>query len=107
MIPPALWMTLVLYITLGTQCDAGASVSLPESLLFVSTLDGSFHAVSKKTGDVMWTLRDDPVIQVPLYVSEPAFLPDPSDGSLYILGGRNKEGLMKLPFTIQELVQSS
>nr|DBA19328.1 TPA: hypothetical protein GDO54_015184 [Pyxicephalus adspersus] len=55
----------------------------------------------------MWTLRDDPVIQVPLYVSEPAFLPDPSDGSLYILGGRNKEGLMKLPFTIQELVQSS
>lgn len=107
MTPPALWMTLVLYITLGPQCDAGASVSLPESLLFVSTLDGSLHAVSKKTGDVIWTLRDDPVIQVPLYVAEPAFLPDPSDGSLYILGGRNKEGLMKLPFTIQELVQSS
>lgn len=24
----------------------------------------------------------------------PAFLPDPNDGSLYILGGKNKEGLM-------------
>ncbi|XP_010288316.1 PREDICTED: serine/threonine-protein kinase/endoribonuclease IRE1-like [Phaethon lepturus] len=40
-------------------------------------------------------------------MAEPAFLPDPNDGSLYILGGKNKEGLMKLPFTIPELVQSS
>ncbi|XP_040296575.1 serine/threonine-protein kinase/endoribonuclease IRE2 [Bufo bufo] len=102
---PALWLALGLVQVL--QCETGASVSLPESMLFVSTLDGKFHAVSKKSGDVLWTLKDDPVIQVPFYVSEPAFLPDPSDGSLYILGGRNKEGLMKLPFTIQELVQSS
>ncbi|KAG2455994.1 ERN1 endoribonuclease, partial [Polypterus senegalus] len=35
------------------------------------------------------------------------FLPDPIDGSLYVLGGRNKEGLMKLPFSIPKLVQSS
>lgn len=104
---PAVWLTLGLCLTQVLQCDTGPSVSLPESMLFVSTLDGKFHAVSKKTGDVLWTLTDDPVIQVPLYVSEPAFLPDPSDGSLYVLGGRNKEGLMKLPFTIQELVQSS
>ncbi|KAM4023732.1 serine/threonine-protein kinase/endoribonuclease IRE2 [Anomaloglossus baeobatrachus] len=104
---PALWLALGICLTRVLQCDGGASVSLPESMLFVSTLDGKFHAVSKKSGDVLWTLTDDPVIQVPLYVSEPAFLPDPSDGSLYILGGRNKEGLMKLPFTIQELVQSS
>ncbi|XP_063790828.1 serine/threonine-protein kinase/endoribonuclease IRE2 [Pseudophryne corroboree] len=103
----SLCLTIGLCLTQVLPCDAGASVSLPESLLFVSTLDGKFHAVSKKTGNVLWTLSDDPVIQVPLYVSEPAFLPDPSDGSLYILGGRNKEGLMKLPFTIQELVQSS
>ncbi|KAM9305462.1 serine/threonine-protein kinase/endoribonuclease IRE2 [Gastrophryne carolinensis] len=105
--PAPVWLSLCLAPLLLLQCNGIGSVSLPESLLFVSTLDGSFHAVSKKTGDVMWTLQDDPVIQVPLYVSEPAFLPDPSDGSLYILGGRNKEGLMKLPFTIQELVQSS
>ncbi|KAM4632624.1 serine/threonine-protein kinase/endoribonuclease IRE2 [Discoglossus pictus] len=101
----SLWLGMCL--ALLHQCSAGASVSLPESLLFVSTLDGSLHAVSKKSGTVLWTLKDEPVIQVPLYVSEPAFLPDPSDGSLYVLGGRNKEGLMKLPFTIPELVQSS
>ncbi|KAM4698524.1 serine/threonine-protein kinase/endoribonuclease IRE2 [Rhinophrynus dorsalis] len=110
--PPAalhLWIQLTIGLCLVhlLHCNAGASVSLPESLLFISTLDGSLHAVSKKSGDVVWTLKDDPVIEVPLYVAEPAFLPDPSDGSLYILGGRNKEGLMKLPFTIQELVQSS
>ncbi|CAH2307531.1 serine threonine- kinase endoribonuclease IRE2 isoform X1 [Pelobates cultripes] len=103
-----LWLlTTALCLTHLLQCNAGTTVSLPESLLFVSTLDGSLHAVSKKSGEIVWTLKDDPVIQVPLYVAEPAFLPDPSDGSLYILGGRNKEGLMKLPFTIPELVQSS
>uniref|UniRef100_A0A5F8GZL4 non-specific serine/threonine protein kinase n=1 Tax=Monodelphis domestica TaxID=13616 RepID=A0A5F8GZL4_MONDO len=69
----------------------------PESLLFISTLDGSLHAVSKKTGDIQWTLKD----------GEPAFLPDPSDGSLYILGEESKQGLMKLPFTIPELVHAS
>uniref|UniRef100_A0A671UHD8 Serine/threonine-protein kinase/endoribonuclease IRE1 n=1 Tax=Sparus aurata TaxID=8175 RepID=A0A671UHD8_SPAAU len=83
------------------------SVTLPESLLFVSTLDGSLHAVSKQTGDIKWTLREDPIIQVPVYLTEPSFLPDPNDGSLYILGGKHKEGLMKLPFTIPELVQSA
>ncbi|KAM8960391.1 serine/threonine-protein kinase/endoribonuclease IRE2 [Pelodytes ibericus] len=106
-LPACVWVLIGLCLTHLLQCDAGGTVSLPESLLFVSTLDGSLHAVSKRTGEVVWTLKDDPVIQVPLYVSEPAFLPDPSDGSLYILGGRNKEGLMKLPFTIPELVQSS
>uniref|UniRef100_A0A674K7N4 Serine/threonine-protein kinase/endoribonuclease IRE1 n=1 Tax=Terrapene triunguis TaxID=2587831 RepID=A0A674K7N4_9SAUR len=79
------------------KCLAGSAVTVPETLLFVSTLDGNLHAVSKKTGDIKWTLKD----------GEPAFLPDPNDGSLYILGGKNKEGLMKLPFTIPELVQSS
>lgn len=29
-----------------------------------------------------------------LLLPRPAFLPDPNDGSLYILGGKNKEGLM-------------
>uniref|UniRef100_A0AAX7TMZ1 Serine/threonine-protein kinase/endoribonuclease IRE1 n=1 Tax=Astatotilapia calliptera TaxID=8154 RepID=A0AAX7TMZ1_ASTCA len=83
------------------------SVTLPESLLFVSTLDGSLHAVSKQTGDIKWTLREDPIIQVPVYLTEPGFLPDPNDGSLYVLGGKHQEGLMKLPFTIPELVQAA
>uniref|UniRef100_A0A7N8Y675 non-specific serine/threonine protein kinase n=1 Tax=Mastacembelus armatus TaxID=205130 RepID=A0A7N8Y675_9TELE len=94
-----------LYVT--HQVGGVKSVTLPESLLFVSTLDGSLHAVSKQSGDIKWTLREDPIIQVPVYLSEPGFLPDPSDGSLYVLGGKHKEGLMKLPFTIPELVQSA
>ncbi|XP_069785910.1 serine/threonine-protein kinase/endoribonuclease IRE1 isoform X2 [Narcine bancroftii] len=42
-----------------------------------------------------------------MHLTEPAFLPDPNDGSLYTLGGKNNEGLTKLPFTIPELVQAS
>uniref|UniRef100_A0A7N9IH41 Serine/threonine-protein kinase/endoribonuclease IRE2 n=1 Tax=Macaca fascicularis TaxID=9541 RepID=A0A7N9IH41_MACFA len=79
----------------------------PESLLLVSTLDGSLHALSKQTGDLKWTLRDDPIIQGPMYVTEMAFLSDPADGSLYILGTQKQQGLMKLPFTIPELVHAS
>ncbi|XP_051940665.1 serine/threonine-protein kinase/endoribonuclease IRE1 isoform X2 [Hippocampus zosterae] len=90
-----------------SQVAGAKAVSLPESLLFVSTLDGSLHAVSKQTGDIKWTLREDPVIQVAINITEPSFLPDPNDGSLYIFGGKHKEGLMKLPFTIPELVQSA
>uniref|UniRef100_A0A8C0HK28 Serine/threonine-protein kinase/endoribonuclease IRE1 n=1 Tax=Chelonoidis abingdonii TaxID=106734 RepID=A0A8C0HK28_CHEAB len=56
------------------------TVTVPETLLFVSTLDGNLHAVSKKTGDIKWTLKD----------------------------GRCTFCLLqKLPFTIPELVQSS
>uniref|UniRef100_A0A8C1YGX2 Serine/threonine-protein kinase/endoribonuclease IRE1 n=1 Tax=Cyprinus carpio TaxID=7962 RepID=A0A8C1YGX2_CYPCA len=87
------------------QCEGGSSVSLPESLLFVSTLDGSLHAVSKQTGDIKWTLKEGVCLSVSS--CRPGFLPDPNDGSLYLLGGKRKEGLMKLPFTIPELVQSS
>uniref|UniRef100_A0A8C9W5L6 Serine/threonine-protein kinase/endoribonuclease IRE1 n=1 Tax=Scleropages formosus TaxID=113540 RepID=A0A8C9W5L6_SCLFO len=100
------WIT-VLSPCLSVQCEAGSSVTLPETLLFVSTLDGHLHAVSKQSGEIKWTLKEDPIIQVPVYWDEPGFLPDPNDGSLYVLGGKNKEGLMKLPFTIPELVQSS
>nr|XP_049600292.1 serine/threonine-protein kinase/endoribonuclease IRE1 isoform X2 [Syngnathus scovelli] len=103
-----LWCMLLYYAALPLKvfCNAG-TVSLPESLLFVSTLDGNLHAVSKKSGSIKWTLKEDPVLQVPTHVAEPAFLPDPNDGSLYSLGGKNNEGLTKLPFTIPELVQAS
>lgn len=33
-------------------------MTVPETLLFISTLDGNLHAVSKSTGDVRWTLKD-------------------------------------------------
>uniref|UniRef100_A0A665UK89 Serine/threonine-protein kinase/endoribonuclease IRE1 n=1 Tax=Echeneis naucrates TaxID=173247 RepID=A0A665UK89_ECHNA len=82
--------------------ESSSSISLPESLLFVSTLDGNLHAVNKKSGSIKWTLKEGKKIGV-----IPAFLPDPNDGSLYSLGGKNNEGLTKLPFTIPELVQAS
>ncbi|NXJ94681.1 ERN1 endoribonuclease, partial [Corythaixoides concolor] len=88
-------------------CLKGGAVTVPETLLFISTLDGNLHAVSKSTGDIKWTLKDAPHASSSSLLPRPAFLPDPNDGSLYILGGKNKEGLMKLPFTIPELVQSS
>jgi serine/threonine-protein kinase/endoribonuclease IRE1 len=34
-------------------------------------------------------------------------LPDPKDGSIYMIGGGVKEPLKKLPFTIPELVAAS
>ncbi|OBS74830.1 hypothetical protein A6R68_14633, partial [Neotoma lepida] len=89
------------------QMDPLVQTLRPESLLFVSTLDGSLHALNKQTGDLKWTLKDDPIIQGPMYVTETAFLPDPADGSLYILGTQKQQGLMKLPFTIPELVHAS
>uniref|UniRef100_A0A8C6M3K1 non-specific serine/threonine protein kinase n=1 Tax=Nothobranchius furzeri TaxID=105023 RepID=A0A8C6M3K1_NOTFU len=107
--PARLLLSLLLFFLEEThlQVNGVKSVTLPESLLFISTLDGSLHAVSKQTGDIKWTLREDPIIQVPVYLTELGFLPDPNDGSLYVLGGKHKEGLMKLPFTIPELVQSA
>ncbi|XP_062036036.1 serine/threonine-protein kinase/endoribonuclease IRE2 [Lepus europaeus] len=89
--------------TLGPQVQTLS----PDSLLLVSTLDGSLHALNKETGDLKWTLKDDPIIQGPMYVTETAFLSDPADGSLYILGTQKQQGLMKLPFTIPELVHAS
>ncbi|XP_039205601.1 serine/threonine-protein kinase/endoribonuclease IRE2 isoform X3 [Crotalus tigris] len=75
--------------------------------LLVATLDGRLRAVSPATGDTRWALKEDPPLLVPRGEPEPAFLPDPSDGSLYVVGGQDEGGLMKLPFTIPELVQSS
>ncbi|KAM9208610.1 serine/threonine-protein kinase/endoribonuclease IRE2 [Dugong dugon] len=101
--PPLLLRLVALLGTLGPQVQS----LRPESLLLVSTLDGSLHALSKQTGDLKWTLKDDPIIQGPMYVTEMAFLSDPADGSLYILGTQKQQGLMKLPFTIPELVHAS
>ncbi|XP_042307653.1 serine/threonine-protein kinase/endoribonuclease IRE1 [Sceloporus undulatus] len=109
LLSPGAWLPMLLLLLGPRNFGNANSVTLPETLLFVSTLDGSLHAVSKRTGSIKWTLKEDPVLQVPLHVEDPrpAFLPDPNDGSLYTLGGKNNEGLTKLPFTIPELVQAS
>uniref|UniRef100_A0A8C8AA13 Serine/threonine-protein kinase/endoribonuclease IRE1 n=1 Tax=Otus sunia TaxID=257818 RepID=A0A8C8AA13_9STRI len=68
-------------------CLKGGAVTLPETLLFISTLDGNLHAVSKSSGDIKWTLKDG----------------ERFSGSMSTLLSL----LQKLPFTIPELVQSS
>lgn len=51
----------------------------------------------------------EPIVQVPLDTKDaivPIFLPDPRDGSLYLIGDL-KQPLKKLPFTIPQLVSTS
>ncbi|KRT82319.1 hypothetical protein AMK59_3942 [Oryctes borbonicus] len=80
-----------------------------DRLLLFSTLDGNLHGLEQQTGKKRWKINDRPVVQVPVNTSDaivPLFLPDPRDGSLYLLGN-NREPLKKLPFTIPQLVASS
>ncbi|XP_068244652.1 serine/threonine-protein kinase/endoribonuclease IRE1 isoform X2 [Palaemon carinicauda] len=82
-----------------------------EETLLVSTLDGALHAITKSSGALKWTLRDDPVIVNPTDSSQPPFpqfFPNPQDGSLYRYTlGRSRDPLKKLPFTIPQLVANS
>ena len=78
---------------------------LEDGLIFVSTLSGWLRAVDPWTGKLKWSLKEEPVVRVPLEIKAGfTFLPDPQDGSLYLL----REGrLKKLPLTIPQLVQAS
>ncbi|XP_030847647.1 serine/threonine-protein kinase/endoribonuclease IRE1-like [Strongylocentrotus purpuratus] len=94
-----------------TKGDAGGPLSIPytghDGLLLVSTLDGSMHALNQRTGRTIWTLKEDPVVK--MAVDNPdgfTFLPDPTDGTLYVLGPGG-DGLKKLPLTIPSIVSSS
>ena len=81
-----------------------------KNTLLASTLDGSLKAIDVETGEIIWELSDEPVVRSPYDSSNPvlpAFLPDPKDGSLYMIGNGMKEPLKKLPFTIPELVANS
>ncbi|KAK6739237.1 hypothetical protein RB195_020972 [Necator americanus] len=73
--------------------------------VLVSTLDGQLRALSTEDGATKWTLQDDPVLRAPTTVKQGfTFLPNPQDGSLYIL----KEGILKrLPLSIPALVHAS
>ncbi|XP_034247460.1 serine/threonine-protein kinase/endoribonuclease IRE1 [Thrips palmi] len=102
-------------VTATTSPLATPSTSLvreyqDDRLLLLSTLDGSLYAVDRLTGITQWQLKDEPVVKVPVDASKavtPIFLPDPKDGSLYVLGGSEREALKKLPFTIPQLVAQS
>lgn len=82
---------------------------LPDILLFVSTLNGTMYAITKKTGDVKWSMQDNPVVKAPLRIHPGGtFLPNPHDGTLYAyLGNHVQDRLRKLPYTIPELVRAS
>ena len=78
--------------------------------ILVSLLDGSLVALNKRTGVTKWRLEDEPIVKSPydpLKPVLPAFLPDPKDGALYMMGASREEPLKKLPFTIPELVAAS
>jgi len=78
--------------------------------ILASLLDGSLIALNKRTGMTKWTLEDEPIVKSPydpMKPTLPAFLPDPKDGALYMMGGSREEPLKKLPFTIPELVAAS
>ena len=87
----------------------GSKYSQDHSLILISTLEGNLIAVSKRTGKIKWKLEDQPVIKLSNKQLSKAFnlLPDPKDGSLYMLGKSGSEALTKLPFTIPELVAAS
>eukprot|EP00090_Calanus_glacialis_P028589 TRINITY_DN458_c0_g1_i1.p1 TRINITY_DN458_c0_g1~~TRINITY_DN458_c0_g1_i1.p1 ORF type:complete len:1157 (-),score=196.13 TRINITY_DN458_c0_g1_i1:177-3647(-) len=78
--------------------------------ILASLLDGSLIAINKRTGTTKWKLMDEPVVKSPYDPMKPilpAFLPDPKDGALYMMGGSREDPLKKLPFTIPELVAAS
>jgi len=78
--------------------------------ILASLLDGSLIAINKHTGTTKWKLMDEPVVKSPYDPMKPilpAFLPDPKDGALYMMGGSREDPLKKLPFTIPELVAAS
>ncbi|EFX77192.1 hypothetical protein DAPPUDRAFT_305906 [Daphnia pulex] len=86
----------------------GSKFIRDDLLVLVSTLEGNLIAINKRTGKVKWKLEDEPVIKLSKELSKTFnLLPDPKDGSLYMLGNSGAEALTKLPFTIPELVSAS
>lgn len=77
-------------------------------LLLISTLDGSLICLDRELGQIQWRIKEEPVVRVPMKFGKevPIFLPDPKDGSLYMMAS-GIEVLQKLPFTIPQLVASS
>jgi len=91
------------------QTDCPVSQGEGQTIL-ASLLDGSLIALNKRTGTTKWKLMDEPVVKSPYDPMKPilpAFLPDPKDGALYMMGGSREDPLKKLPFTIPELVAAS
>lgn len=93
------------------SAKAGRHLAVVEPLILISTLEGMLYAIEKKSGNIRWSRKEEPVLKVPFDLTKrTSFLPDPKDGSLYIYGfGRDtgEDAIKKLPFTIPELVAAS
>ncbi|XP_046959979.1 serine/threonine-protein kinase/endoribonuclease IRE1 [Vanessa cardui] len=86
------------------------SRALDDRPLLFATLGGGMVAVEPQSGNIIWKLKDEPVVKVPNQHANlmPQFLPDPRHGFLYMYGPRgDKQMLKKLPFTIPELVANA
>ncbi|KIH58356.1 PQQ enzyme repeat protein [Ancylostoma duodenale] len=85
--------------------DVTPRIGHSHGTVLVSTLDGQLRALNTEDGSTKWTLQDDPVLRAPTTVKQGfTFLPNPQDGSLYML----KEGMLKrLPLSIPALVHAS
>jgi serine/threonine-protein kinase/endoribonuclease IRE1 len=119
-------------VSTATSTRTSSSLAVIEPVLVVTTLDGMIYAIGQRTGSIKWRIKDDPVVRVPQMpnASDPdqqksrsderqvkhqhLFLPDPKDGSLYMLHGVSqdssdqlKDALTKMPFTISQLVSAS
>ena len=83
---------------------------LPVQLSLHNVLDQCMSFVNR----LQWAVLDrsllfrvlDPVLNVPSVVKTRTFLPDPTDGSLYMYSSTHS-GLKKMPFTIPQLVTAS
>ncbi|KAJ0177114.1 hypothetical protein K1T71_007123 [Dendrolimus kikuchii] len=78
--------------------------------LLFATLGGGMIAVEPLAGNIIWKLKDEPVVKVPNQQANlmPQFLPDPRHGFLYMYGPRGEQQMLKkLPFTIPELVANA
>ena len=80
--------------------------------LLASTLDGRLVALNSINGEQMWSLNEQPAIKSAYESNEgdpilSAFLPNPIDGSIYKIIGTPQQSLIKLPFSVPELVAAS
>lgn len=101
----------LIFLLLFSSAVAGSSPGFRnedenlEETILVSTIDGQLRALNAATGEIKWTLQEEPVLRSPSSVKQGfTFLPNPLDGSLYVL---KNSSLKKLPFNIPQLVQAS
>ncbi|KRZ03121.1 Serine/threonine-protein kinase/endoribonuclease ire-1 [Trichinella zimbabwensis] len=111
------WKCKLIFLLICFACSAESDITNAKEVnvtpssdsfrdcIFISTISGALYVVDSITGNIKAVLQESPVSTAPLNIrSVFTFLPDPRDGSLYVI---NKGELKKLPFTIPTLVQLS